>query len=224
MIRVAIVEDQTLFRESLIEALSGEPDIEVSGSYPDAESALESLRSSQCHIAIVDYVLPNMNGIALARKLKEANSKVSVIILSVVVHEKCLMEAFEAGVMAYLPKDADMEDLVRALRSVHNGEVVISPKICGKFIDYVGRLKDPSAGNPILTDEEKKLLICAGKGLANKEIAQRLNTTISAIKTKFQRLFRKLQAKDRTNAVIKAVQIGAISFCDADPEMEDASR
>lgn len=209
-IRIAVIEDQTILRETLVRFLSQEDNIQVVGDFPDAESAMTFFQTSHCDIAIIDRLLPGMDGIAFIKKLKGFNSGVKTIVLSVLSREENIMEAFEAGVMGYLSKESYMKELVDAIRTVNRGEAVLSPKICKRFVEYCAKRKEEPCEKPALTETEVELLKMACEGHSNKEIAAALRTTTAHVKNSFHRLFRRIDARDRTHAVIKAVRMGLI--------------
>lgn len=217
-IRVVIIEKETNPGESLADALSHQKGVYVSGSYPDVESAPKVICDPGDFIIMIDCVPPYIDGIAFMKKLKTNNSEAKVIILSDATGEEIVMETFKAGARAYLPRDVKITELVHTIRTVHNGEVVIGTGMLVRFINYMARLRESQGACSPLCEEEKSLLVYAGMGWTDREIARRMLTNVAVIRARFKRVFKKLSARDRTNAVIRAIQVGEISLEDLGQE------
>jgi DNA-binding NarL/FixJ family response regulator len=217
MIRIVIVEDQTILRETLVVSLNMEDGFQVISHWQSAEELLEYIKTGEFDVAVVDNMLPGMDGITLAKILKNRLPDAKIIILSMHAREQDVLDAFDAGVMGYLPKEICTSDLIRAIKSVMNGEAVICQKITEALMKYCAQLKGPRAAPEppsILTEEECRMLKCVSNGYSNKEIADTLTMPVAKVKLAFHELFKKLDARDRTHAVVKALRMGLIGMED----------
>jgi two-component system, NarL family, response regulator LiaR len=205
--KIILVEDHVILLEALVVALNMEDDLDVVGFFSSAEEALAFAESNSFDIAIVDKVLSGMDGISFTRRIKEMCKNAKIIIISMFTKGEFIHEAFEAGAVAYLPKEIRLKDFIAAVRSVSQGETVISPKIAGKFLRYVSSLSEGPQKKPFLSPEQILLLQFACQGLSNKEIAAHLGTQETSVKVKFQRLYKALGAKDRAHAVYKGMSL-----------------
>jgi DNA-binding NarL/FixJ family response regulator len=210
-IKLIVVEDQTILRETLVEVLGREPGIEITGDWGSGEELIDILSQIDLDIAVIDNFLPGMDGITLTRKIKKARPDVRIIMLSVMTREDFVFESLEAGVSGYLPKDVSVNELVQAIKSVGYGETVISSKVSQSFIKYCANLKKDKKQQSLLTDEQLKIIRLAREGHINKEISERLEIPLSTVKFNFREICRKLDARDRTQAVIKAMEMNLIS-------------
>jgi len=209
-IKVGLVDDHAILRQSISKALNGEFDIKVVASWNSGEDALKNFPRNSCDVCIVDLKLPGMNGISLSRKLKEIEPEVKIIILSAYTDEEDIVNSIGAGVLGYLPKDITVEELVEAVRSVFRGDAVLDPSITriilDKFYEIYGQTRDRHGLSPM----ELEILSLASSGNSNKMIAARLSLKDGTVKFHFREIFKKLNAKDRTHAVALALKQGWI--------------
>ena len=209
--RIALIDDHTVVREAIAKTLGQEADFEVVGSWSNAERAVDYLEGgATLDVAVVDYRLPGMDGIAAARRFKELCPQLQIIILSMYCREEYILEAFEAGVMAFLPKEVSVTELADSIRTVRKGESVLSPKITRQLLEFCQRLKqgDGESTVPILPPQHIQVLRLAGCGYANKEIADRLGLSVNTVKLRLKESYLRLDARDRTHAVIMALKQG----------------
>lgn len=208
--RIVLIDDHTVVREAIAKTLAQEADFEIVGSWPGAERAVSYLETNSFDVAIVDYRLPGMDGIAAARRFKEMRPEVQVIILSMYCREEYILEAFEAGVMAFLPKEVSVTELAETIRTVLKGESVLSPKITRQLLEFCQRLKqgDGESAAPALTHQHVQVLRLAGCGYGNKEIADRMGISVNTVKARLKESYTRLEARDRTHAVITALKLG----------------
>ncbi|MHC9539737.1 MAG: response regulator [Vulcanimicrobiota bacterium] len=208
-IRIIIVEDQTMLRETLTVMLDGEEDFEITGCWADGEEARQCCRDVEHDVAVVDYLLPGMNGIEFARYLLLQVPQVKVIIVSCVCEARIIFEAFEAGVSGYMHKDSPTRELIDAIRAVMNGEKALSSSLIKTYVDFSLTALHRRKKQP-LTDEEKEVLILAARGMSNREIALQLKIPVSTVKLRIRSVIEYLNARDRTHAVTKALMQGII--------------
>lgn len=203
MLKVFIVDDHPLVRQGLKAFLATQEGIEVVGEAGDGESAWNSIRQLEPDVAVIDLHLPVKNGIELTTSIKMAGLFTRVIILSSFCEDEEIIAAIDAGALSYLMKDSPPEKLVEAIWAVFKGEPVLHPRIAKKLMQRVTR---PEPLLEPLTQKEKEALALLVKGKSNKEIAQKLNIAEVTVKTHISNILHKLEVKDRTQAVIKAIE------------------
>jgi DNA-binding NarL/FixJ family response regulator len=209
-IKVALIDDHNILRQSLGRAISQEFDLEVIGQWGSAEDAIKEIRDISCDVVIMDLKLPGMDGISATRKLKEMDSRIKVIMLSAYFEDEELSRSVGVGALGYLPKEVTIEELVEAIRSVYRGYAVLDPvlarKMLEQYADLQRRIRDYSGLDCI----EREVLIYASEGMKNIDIADKLNLNEGAVKFHFREIYRKLDARDRAHAVALALKQGLI--------------
>jgi DNA-binding NarL/FixJ family response regulator len=218
---IIIIDDHTILRESLADSLGKVQDLEVVGHWASTEEALSFIKSNKIDMAILDYALPGIDGIASSVKIRELQPDTKTIILSMFSDTMCILDALARGVLGYFPKEICVRDLIEAIRCILRGETVLHPKIADKLRDYFSDLVKSSGIRGGLTAEEIMILGHAGNGSSNKEIAGKTGLSIDTVKFRLKEIFCKLGAKDRAHAVCLAMRRGLIdsSSEDTDPIM-----
>ena len=208
--RIVIVDDHAVLRESLASVLDGR--FRVVGAWADAESALPYLAEQPVEVAILDYALPGVDGICAARQIKALRPETKCMLLSMHCQKRQVLEAFDAGMMAYLPKEVSMTELIDAIDRVLRGEFVLSPLITRQLVTYLtadgGAVAD-------LTGQHVDILRLAGCGFANQQIADRLGLNVNTVKLRLKEANTRLGTRDRTHAVVVALQRGLFGLEDA---------
>lgn len=203
MLKVFIVDDHPFVRQGLKAFLATQNGIEIVGEAGDGEAAWEAIQKYQPDVAIIDLHIPGWNGIKLTQAIKTAGLFTRVIILSSFCEDEEIIATIDAGALSYLMKDSPPEKLVEAIVAASNGEPVLHPRIAKKLMERVTRSK--ILAEP-LTQKEKEVLALLVKGKSNKEIAQDLHISEVTVKTHISNILHKLEVKDRTQAVIKAIE------------------
>lgn len=211
-IKIIIIEDHSILRETLSVILKKENMFKVLGHWDNAEDALEFAKKNAVDIAIADNMLPAMDGITFTKKLKEVSPKTNVIMLSMVTDEEKIFEALSAGAKAYIPKIVSIDELISALKCVHNGEIFIHPELLKKFIGHALKLNNSPDKKQILSKDQINMLQLAADGDTNKEIAARTQVPLSTVKLRFHEIFKALNAKHRTHAIVIASKLKLISL------------
>jgi DNA-binding NarL/FixJ family response regulator len=209
-IKLIIVEDHSVLRETLKIALNMEHDFEIVGDWPSAEAALESMDAAPFDVALLDRMLPGLDGVGLTKKLKEMRPDSKIIMLSMVTEEKKILEAFEAGVSGYVPKQSPISELIDTIKKVASGQMVISQGLTESLIMFFTKTKDDPRSKTPLSDEQLEMLNLAADGLTNKEIATKLDLPLPIVKKRFREMFQILDANHRTHAIVKAAKLGLI--------------
>lgn len=223
-IRVLLVDDHAVVREGTSELLNRQPDIEVVAEAGDGQIAVEMAARYLPDVVLMDIGLPVLDGIAATRQIKAARPTVAVLALTAHDEDQYVFALLEAGAAGYLLKTVRGKELVEAVRAVHRGEAVLHPtvakKVLGRFAARPSEQKVEASGPVIenLSDRELEVLRLAGKGLSNKEIADRLVLSPRTVQAHFANIFGKLQVGSRTEAVLQGLKRRWLSLDDLEYE------
>ena len=214
-IRVLIVDDQALFREGLHTLLSVQTDLQVVGEARNGEEALRLAAAHEPDIILMDLHMPILDGVAATRRLQSSQPAIKVIVLTTFDDDEDVFEGLRAGAVGYLLKDVPSEKLVEAIRGVARGESFLEPSIVNKIVAEFARLSPnrPSSSQPLiepLSERELEILRLLGQGASNKEIADHLVITVGTVKNHLTNIMAKLSVRDRTQAALKAKELGII--------------
>lgn len=216
MIRVLLVDDQTLIRQGIATLLELEPDLNVVGAVGDGRAAIASVGELRPDVVLMDVRMPEMDGVAATRELTRQYPQVGVIILTTFDDDEYVFEGLKAGARGYLLKDISSEEMADAVRTVARGEALIQPSIARKVVAEFSRLAAETSAPPArllpkapnaLTERELAVLKALANGMSNKEIAAALVVTEGTVKTHISNILAKLEVRDRTQAVLKAQQL-----------------
>lgn len=201
-IRILVVDDHSFVRLGLVEYLQLEPDFEVVGSARNGTEALALNRQHGPDVALVDLMLPDLDGIGLITALRLANPPLRALILSTYHGDEDIYRAFKAGAAGYVLKSAEPAELVAAIRAAQAGEASMSPPVAAALARRLSR--------PDLTARELDVLRLLTTGHSNKEIGAALGISEGTAKLHVHRLLDKLGVADRTQAALRALQSGLI--------------
>lgn len=208
-IRVLVVDDHTLFREGLRRVLELDGRIAIVGEASNGQAAISAVAQCQPDVILMDINIPEPNGIEASRVILKNFPHVRILALTVEEGEQ-VMEALRAGVAAYLLKDVDSHDLIRAIIDVYHGNAVVHPRVTARLVGELNRLsrQQPAAESMLsrLTPREKEVLKLIAQGEGNREIAARLFISEKTVKNHITSILRKLGVKDRTQAAIFALK------------------
>jgi DNA-binding NarL/FixJ family response regulator len=216
MIRVCIVEDQTLVRRGLQYLLELADDIAVVATAVDGEEAPRVIAEARPDVVLLDMRLPKANGIAVLRSLELSGDLPPTIILTTFDEDDAVLQGIRAGAKGYLLKDVSLEQLTTAIRTVADGGTFINPTVTERVLHGLRKrplpvlVLDPSIPAEALTPRETEILRFMAGGYSNYEIAQALGVSEGTIKNHVSNVLGKLSVRDRTRAVLKAVQYGYI--------------
>jgi DNA-binding NarL/FixJ family response regulator len=201
MIRLLIADDHPVVRDGLRGMVAGQPDLEVVGEAATGTEALALVPRVRPDVALVDLRMPELDGVATIRALRERHPEVRVLVLTTFDTESDVVSAIEAGATGYLLKDAPRAELFRAIRAAARGEAVLAPAVATRL---VGQLREPAA--PALTARELQVLELVARGATNRVVAARLHVSEATVKTHLVHAFGKLGVSDRTAAVAVALE------------------
>jgi DNA-binding NarL/FixJ family response regulator len=221
-IRVLIADDQRVVREGLSMLVALIDDVEVVGAACDGAEAVRLAEIHRPDVILMDLRMPDLDGIAATAHLREQLPAARVLVLTTYADEDAIVPALRAGARGYLTKDASAEQIEAAIRAVHAGQTHLDPAVQERLVAAVIRSPDPAAdlagsGSPSpgggkppagLTTREAEVLALLALGLSNTEIAQRLYLSHATVKTHINRIFAKIGARDRAQAVRYAYQHG----------------
>ncbi len=212
MIRVLIADDQSLVRTGFRLILSGEADIEVVGEAGDGAEAIAIARETQPDVVLMDVRMPGVDGIEATRALVTREAGPRVLVLTTFDLDDVVYDALRAGASGFLLKDAPEERLLTAIRVVAEGGSLFAPSVTRRLIEEFSRRARPSPPAAVdeLTPREVEVLKLVAQGLSNGEIAALLVVSEHTVKTHVAHLLRKLDLRDRTQAVVTAYESGLV--------------
>lgn len=213
VIRALVADDQAVVRTGFVNLLNTQEDIEVVGEAEDGVQAVRVAAETRPDLALLDIRMPYKNGIEAAREILAGPGTTKVLMLTTFGLDEYVYDALAAGAGGFLLKDATFPELLHAVRVVAAGNALLSPEITkrviGEFVHArTSRLPVHSVGE--LTAREAEVLVLIARGLSNAEIASRLTITDHTVKTHINRLFAKLELRDRAQAVIAAYELGLV--------------
>ncbi len=210
-IRVLLADDHAMFRAGLRALLDGEPDMEVVGEAGDGEEALERAAELGPDVVVMDISMPRMNGLDATRVLHERDPNLCIVILTQHAEEVYLFAVLQAGAMGYVMKRSAEDDLMDAIRVVHQGEVYLYPKAVRMVLDGVVRSEEPSSHKAALSERELEVLKLTAEGYTNQEIGEQLFLSPKTIDTYRHRIMVKLDLTRRAELVRYALDSGLLT-------------
>jgi len=213
MIRVALVDDQTLIRQGIRSLLELVGDICVVAEAGDGDEAITVIHRERPDVVLLDLRMPRKGGVDVLRELHDASALPPTIVLTTFDDDEALLEAVRAGARGYLLKDVSLEQLTAAIREVAHGGSLIRPAVTQRVLrglEHVRRDFEASALPDPLTKREVEILRLIAGGYSNREIADALGTAEGTVKNHASSILSKLGVRDRTRAVLKALELGFI--------------
>lgn len=205
MIRIALLDDQALVLKGLSALLSDMPGIEVALESTSGELLLEGLKQRTVDVIVSDIRMPGLSGIDLIGRLRERGDATPVILLTTFDDNDLMLAAVDAGAQGFLLKDAAPEDLAEAISKVASGDTLLQPISLGAVRASRPGTRDDSLRGVSLTEREVSILRLVAGGYSNKEIGRSLHLSEGTVKNYITELLSKLDCRDRTHAVLKAI-------------------
>jgi DNA-binding NarL/FixJ family response regulator len=208
-IRVLIVDDHGVVREGLRAFLELQDGIEVVAEASDGDEAVEEAARVRPDVILMDLVMPGLDGVGAMRELRERVPGARVIVLTSFLDDDKLLPALRLGAAGYLLKQAQPQELARAVRAAHAGEAMIDPVVAARLVET---LAAEGGREPLdrLTPREREVLVLIGRGFPNKRIASELQLSEKTVKTHVGHVLAKLGVSDRTQAAVVAVRAGLV--------------
>lgn len=212
-IRVMLAEDQTLVRQGICNLLELSDNIEVVGQVEDGSEVVNGIAQYAPDVLLLDIRMPKMSGIEALHAMNEANIEVPCIILTTFDDNRLVLEGLEAGARGFLLKDVSLDSLVNAIEKVHQGETLVQPAITERILKGLSSLaaadEQPGITEELSPKELEVLRLMAG-GYSNREISRAIHKSEGTVKNQVSSILEKLLVRDRTQAVLKAINLGIL--------------
>ena len=207
MIRVLVIDDNAIFRQGMRQLVDSIDGLEVSAVAGDGASGVDAALALQVDIVLMDLAMPGLSGIDATRKLTAAAPHIGIIAMTMLEDDDMIVQALRAGARGYLVKGAAQREILDTIRGVHAGQAVIGSDIARRLAGLVGGAapKDPF---PDLTDREREILDLLAAGATTSQIADRFGLSPKTVRNHLSSTFTKIEAVDRTQAVLKARAAG----------------
>ncbi len=215
MIRILLVDDQTLVRAGFRALLDAQDDMEVVGEAADGDEAVQLVTSLLPNVVLMDIRMPHCDGLEATRRIvaDERLAQVKIILLTTFDLDEYIFEAIRVGASGFLVKDTEPVDLIRGIQAVAQGDALLSPGVTRRLIAEFATLTRKTVPVPelaALTEREREVTALVAAGLSNDEIAERLVVSPATAKTHVSRAMVKLGARDRAQLVVFAYQSGLV--------------
>ena len=212
-IRIVIADDHMLIREMLRRTLHQEDSIKIVGEATNGLQTIDVISDLKPDVVLLDIIMPEMDGIKVLPAIREKSPKTKALMLTAAMDETMIFKSLKAGAKGYLSKDTSISDLIKAIKTVHQGEIWIERKLMARFLEgeaIVNSGREVRAGKPkeVLTPREKEILSILTTGCTNKEIAKALFMSEKTVKSHLNSIFRKLNVTRRLQAILQAINRG----------------
>lgn len=207
-IRVYLADDHPIYRQGLADAIKGRPDLELVGEAADGRTALEEIRDLEPDVSVIDLAMPELSGFEVLNAIQRDKVDTKVVVLSANTESEAVFRAVAEGAVAYIPKEADRDEVCDAIAAASRGDVVLSAEIQAGLASEI-RLRGKEERTP-LTPRESDVLKLTAEGLSAPEIGFRLHISAATVKTHMQSAYEKLGVSDRAAAVAAAMRQGLL--------------
>jgi DNA-binding NarL/FixJ family response regulator len=209
-IHVLIADDHLFYREGVRTMLLTAPNIEIVGEAANGEDTIAHAERLQPDVILMDLKMPGMGGIEATRRILHTSPHIGVLVLTMFEADETVFAAMRAGARGYLLKDADQDELIRAIQAVSRGEAIFSPAIAQRLVHYFAALRSTAAdlAFPELTEREREVLHLIAQGHSNTEIADQLLLSLKTVRNHVSNIYSKLQVADRAQAIVRAREAG----------------
>ena len=208
-LRILIADDHPLFRHGIREFLNLAPDIQVVGEATSGEEAITQAEALQPDVILMDVNMPGVNGIEATRRILHDYPHIRILVITMFEDDGTVFAAMRAGARGYILKDAEKENILRAIQAVSNGEAIFSPTIAARLMDFFAtQSKLPKEIFPSLTEREREILQLIARGRSNADIARDLSLSPKTVYNYVSNILTKLQVADRAQAIIRAREAG----------------
>ena len=213
-VRLLLADDHRMLREGLRRSMS-DAGFEVVGEATDGVEAVTLAARLLPDVILMDVTMPNCDGVEACRQVKEAGIRSSVVMLTMHADQEVLANAIRAGASGYLTKDCSTREIAEAVRMAAEGETVLSPQLARSMLEEVRRIDEPMASeesDKVVSKREEEVLQLIADGCSTPEVAAQLYISQKTVKNHLASIYQKLDARDRTQAVLQAVRMGIVSL------------
>jgi len=207
--RILLADDHTMLRQSLRRALT-ERGLDVVGEAGDGEDAARLAIELQPDVVLMDVSMPVLDGVEATRVIRDRAPAVQVVILTMHADKGVLDRAIRAGAVGYLVKDCTMDEVVRTVRQAASGETTLSAELAEAMLAEAVRPATGAAAESVITKREEEVLQLIAEGFSTTEVATKLFISVKTVKNHLASVYQKLDSRDRTQAVVRAVKMGII--------------
>jgi DNA-binding NarL/FixJ family response regulator len=205
---VMLVDDHTMLRQGLRRSLETEG-IPVIAEASNGEEAIKIALDSKPNVVLMDVSMPQIDGIEATRRLVQADARQRVVILTMHIDREVIERAMKAGAVGYMTKDSSVKEVVMAIKLAANGDRILSPRLAEVMLQEAKKEEGPVS---LLSPREEELLQHIADGLATSEVAEKMYISQKTVKNHLASIYEKLQARDRTQAVLMAVKMGIVKL------------
>jgi NarL family two-component system response regulator LiaR len=215
-IQVLVVDDHAIVRKGIRALLDTEQGIDVAGEARNGWEAVIETENLKPHVILMDLEMPEMDGIEAIRRITEKQPGVRILVLTSFATDDKVFPAVKAGALGYLLKDSGPDELIAAIRQVHQGESSLHPTIARKLLEEISRPTDRKPTTEPLTERELDVLRLVAQGMSNREIADELVISEGTVRTHVSNILGKLHLASRTQATLYALREGIASLDDSE--------
>ncbi len=214
VIRILVVDDHLLYREGVRALLAAEASLAIVGEAGDGDGAVQAAIQLAPDVVLMDLKMPGLDGVEATRRILARQPATRILVVTMFDDNDSVFAAMRAGARGYVLKDADQEELCRAIRAVYRGEAIFGPAVADRMTQYFAGLAAarPAAAADAtiaqLTDRERQILDLIARGCSNAMIAERLGLSIKTVQNYVSNVFAKLQVEDRAQAMLRARDAG----------------
>ena len=212
-IRLMIVDDHQMLREGLRRSMS-EIGFDVIGEASDGDEAVTRATAQRPDVILMDVTMPRMDGVEACRQVKDALPDTHIVMLTMHADQSVLADAIRAGASGYLVKDCSTDEIADAVKIAAAGQTALSPQLAATMLDEVRRMEEQERAqeNRLITKREEEVLQMIADGCSTTEVAEGLYISQKTVKNHLASIYQKLEARDRTQAVLQAVRMGIVQL------------
>jgi len=214
-VKLLLADDHKIVRQGIKKLLEEEPDLQVAGEAANGREAVKKATELKPDVILMDITLSNLNGLEATKQIKKVLPDVKVIMLTMHKNEEYVLQSFQAGASGYILKEGAVEELVSAIRSIHQDQSFLSPSISKTLIDaYLRKMETGKTETPfdLLTDREREVLQLIAEGYTNREVAKSLFISVKTVEAHRAHIMQKLNIHDIAKLVKYAIQKGLVDL------------
>jgi two-component system response regulator NreC len=214
-IKLVVADDHKIFRQGITKLLEDESDLQVVGEAANGREAVKKTTELKPDVVLMDIAMANLNGLEATKQIKKVLPETKVIMLTMHKNEEYILQSFQAGASGFILKEGAVEELVNAIRSIHQDKSFLSPTISKTLIDaYLRKMETGKTETPfdLLTDREREVLQLIAEGYTNREVAKALFISVKTVEAHRAHIMAKLNIHDVAKLVKYAIQKGLVDL------------